>query len=451
MFRYYIDYVFDAAHFFELFFLAAAWSMLENKPWRSLRELGIAVRDLVCLFAVFFVCDAFLTYHVQAKYLLLWLAAQGVISIVYVFAHRSERCLAGFALWCSMYAGSLCLVAMGGQASLLLGTFDAPGPWQGFARACFNALSVFLALYLNAKRLNQYDRIPTGGFLMILAGDVCLILIRWLETLWFALYYQQAVYLAAAYLCILILVVCAVYAVNSICREQARNLELLAEKQRALSEQQLVHLTEKQLDDLRQVRHDIKNQYAYMRILLEEKRYDELEEYFRRQDGELQTIAAPLDCGNRCVSIILNMERQKAESAGVALHTKLVVPPVLPFPDEDLCSILANLIDNGIDECVRLGVYFPKVMEQGVDIAINPSGDYLYIEVRNPTDRKHLSRRYGGLSSTKGDAVLHGYGTRIVNRLAEKYNGSALFEIADGIFTARVMLDMMNHSQEAAS
>ena len=130
----------------------------------------------------------------------------------------------------------------------------------------------------------------------------------------------------------------------------------------------------------------------------------------------------------------------------MALHTKLVVPPVLPFPDDELCSLLSNLIDNAVEECVRLGAYFPKVMEQGVSLSINPgnpSSDYLYIEVRNPTDRKNLARRTGGIVSTKSDAALHGYGTRIVTRLAEKYNGSALFEAKDGIFIARVILDMM--------
>ena len=446
----YLLNVFDTAHFFELFFLAAAWSMLENKPWRSLYELGRTVAELLILFITLFLCDAWLTSR-TGLYLLVWVLVEGGISLIYVFLHRRERCIAGFALWCSMYAGSISLTAIGGQMSIILNALSAAGGWQGFVRVICNALAMPLAIYLNAKRLDKYDRIPAGGLTMILAGDLCLFLIRFLETRWFTLYLSYAVILAAAYFCVLILVLCAVYAVHSICREQARSMDLLAERQRAESEKDLVRLTTKQLDDLRQLRHDIKNQYSYMRILLSEKRYDELEEYFQRQDGELAVLSAPLDCGNRCVSIVLNMERQKAEAAGVALHTKLVVPPVLPFPDEDLCSILSNLIDNAIEECVRLGEYFPKYLEQGVSVSINPgnpSSDYLYIEVKNPTDRKSLSRRAGGIVSTKDDAALHGYGTRIITRLAEKYSGSVLFEASDGIFTARVILDMMGEKEE---
>ena len=451
MINYYLNTIFDTAHFFELFFLSASWAMLENKPWLSLQELLKTITELLGLFLVIFLCDAWLTSH-TTSYLIIWLLVQGVISLIYVMLHRRERCVAGLALWCSMYAGSISLTAIGGQMSLILYAFSAAGTWQGLVRVVFNALSMLLAIYLNAKRLDKYDRIPAGGLTMILAGDLCLFLIRFLESRWFTIYYTYAVLLAAAYLCVLILVVCAVYAVNSICSEQARSLDLLAERQRADSEKDLVRLTTKQLDDLRQLRHDIKNQYAYMRILLTEKRFDELEEYFQRQDGELAVLAAPLDCGNRCVSIVLNMERQKAEAAGVSLHTKLVVPPVLPFPDEELCSLLSNLIDNAIEECVRLGEYFPKYREEGVSVSINPgnpSSDYLYIEVKNPTDRKSLSRRADGIVSTKDDAALHGYGTRIITRLAEKYNGSALFGAADGVFTARVILDMMGTKEEA--
>lgn len=451
MINYYLNTIFDTAHFFELFFLSASWAMLENKPWLSLQELLKTITELLGLFLVIFLCDAWLTSH-TTSYLIIWLLVQGVISLIYVMLHRRERCVAGLALWCSMYAGSISLTAIGGQMSLILYAFSVAGTWQGLVRVVFNALSMLLAIYLNAKRLDKYDRIPAGGLTMILAGDLCLFLIRFLESRWFTIYYTYAVLLAAAYLCVLILVVCAVYAVNSICSEQARSLDLLAERQRADSEKDLVRLTTKQLDDLRQLRHDIKNQYAYMRILLTEKRFDELEEYFQRQDGELAVLAAPLDCGNRCVSIVLNMERQKAEAAGVSLHTKLVVPPVLPFPDEELCSLLSNLIDNAIEECVRLGEYFPKYREEGVSVSINPgnpSSDYLYIEVKNPTDRKSLSRRADGIVSTKDDGALHGYGTRIITRLAEKYNGSALFGAADGVFTARVILDMMGTKEEA--
>ena len=451
MFQQYFTSFFDTAHFFELLLLGASWSLIENRPWENTRSLARFLLELFVLFLAFLLCDIILNYRFRSQFLLYWVLAQALVSATYVFLHSEECSRAGLALWCSMCAGAISLTAIGGQVSIILASLGVPGSWQGFSRVVFCAMSIPLAMYLKAKRLDEYENVPLSGLVMILAGDFCLFVIRFLESRFFSIYISYAVILAAAYFCVLILVLCAVYAVDSICREQTRSIQLLAQKQRAISERELVTLTEKQLDDLRELRHDIKNQFSYMRILLADRRYEELDAYFQRQDIELAARTATLNCGNRCVSIVLNMELQKAEAAGVGLHTKLVVPPVLPFPDDDLCSLLSNLIDNAIDECVRMGVYFPKLREQGVSVSINPgnpSSDYLYIEVQNPTDRKHLTRRRDGLVSTKSDDALHGYGTRIITRIAEKYNGSALFEAANGVFTARVILDMMIENKE---
>lgn len=451
MFSYYLTYVFDPAHFFELLLLAAAWSMLENRLRQKPENLLRAFAEMALLLAVLFLCDSYMTRSFRTQYMLYWVIVQGLISAAYIFIYRREYSRAGFALWCSMYAGSISIIAIGGQMSVLLSTLSVAGAWQGVIRVVFGSLNILLAIYLNERRLDECEYIPSTGLVMILAGDFCLLLIRFLESRWFSLYYYYAILLAAAYFCVLILVLCAVNAVATICREQARTLELMTEHQRTLSEHELVLLTEKRMDELQQIRHDISNQYAYMRILLSEKRYEELEEYFHRQSGTLSTVADPLDCGNRCVNIVLNMERHKAEGAGVTLNTRLVVPPLLPFPDDDLCSLLSNLIDNAIEECVRLAGSRPEVLRQGISLSINPgnpSSDYLYIEVQNPTDQKRLLRRPDGIISTKTDAHLHGYGTRIITRLAEKYNGTVMFEAADGVFTARVLLDMMYQKGE---
>ena len=449
---YYIHYTLNIPHFLEMLFLAAAWGIFAGAPGRQgrVRRVGFFSLGLLAAFLVF---DFLLRLAASEQYLLTWLIAQGCCAAVPYFLRGENRCAAGAALWCSMYAATISMAAIGGQISLSFGQFAVNGLWQGLTRAGFTALTVPLAIYFNSKRLTRYTDIPFGVLMIILVGDVCLFVLRILEGNWLIPNYTQggSATIIVGYLCVLILVLCAVYAADSICREQERVLRLTAEQLRTHSEQQLVQLTEKQLEDLRRLRHDLKNQYSCMRILLQERRYDELEDYFAGLDDSLRQLTPELDCGNRAVSVILNMERQKADAAGVALHTSLVVPPVLPFPDGDVCSILSNLIDNAIEECVRLGRYFPKVKEEGVTLSIRPNGDYLYIEVQNPTDRKRLPRSAGGIVSTKADAGGHGLGTRIVSDLAEKYNGSALFEIRDRCFSTRVILDLMSAGKEEES
>ena len=37
---------------------------------------------------------------------------------------------------------------------------------------------------------------------------------------------------------------------------------------------------------------------------------------------------------------------------------------------------------------------------------------------------------------------MHGYGTAIITKIAEKYDGVADFSFANGVFTAKVMLSL---------
>ena len=46
------------------------------------------------------------------------------------------------------------------------------------------------------------------------------------------------------------------------------------------SVQQQLMVSEKRLNELCHIKHDLKNQYAYMSVLLEGKKFDELEAFF---------------------------------------------------------------------------------------------------------------------------------------------------------------------------
>ena len=83
-----------------------------------------------------------------------------------------------------------------------------------------------------------------------------------------------------------------------------------------------------------------------------------------------------------------------------------------------------------------------------VRLEIYPHQSYLYIRCLNTTDKTAIERRLKGLRTTKRDAELHGYGTQIIAKLAEKYNGLADYTIKDGIFEAKVMLDMTSEVKE---
>ena len=201
---------------------------------------------------------------------------------------------------------------------------------------------------------------------------------------------------------------------------------------------QMLDITQKSLADLRLIRHDIRNRYSYISLLLDNGQYAELKEYLQDMKEEIAPTLSVIDCGNKTLTNILNMEKAKAESRGVRMETDLNVPPILPFRDTALCSVFSNLIDNAIEASMLCA-------EDGAEIRVRVSilQEYLYIGVMNRLPAGRSEEEALALKTTKQNASNHGFGTKIVRKIAEQYNGYVTYSVENGRFIAEVMLDMM--------
>lgn len=98
-----------------------------------------------------------------------------------------------------------------------------------------------------------------------------------------------------------------------------------------------------------------------------------------------------------------------------------------------------------------------EAAQKVITLSIRPQMDYYMIRVENPVDtRKVTPRRRLTLQTTKDTPELHGYGTRIIRRIAETYGGTVKFSIQDETFIADVMLQNpqegeMTHGKTAHS
>ena len=183
------------------------------------------------------------------------------------------------------------------------------------------------------------------------------------------------------------------------------------------------------------MRHEVKNQYAYIKLLLERQDYKQAEEFF----GEMSMRANPtflhVNSGNRLVDDIVNLELSRATAAGVDVDSRIAVPPELPVEEIDLASVIMNLMDNAIEACADV-----PARRKCVQLALIADQGSLIVNVSNPAAQAPTVVEDGRLRTTKTDADLHGYGTGIVCKIAEKYDGVADFSYTDGVFTAKVML-----------
>lgn len=194
-------------------------------------------------------------------------------------------------------------------------------------------------------------------------------------------------------------------------------------------------IMESNMEELRAIKHDLKNQMAYMQIMLAQKDYDRLEQYLADYNRDVSGALQMPDCDNPVVRNVLILEMQKARRASLSLDARIAMEKT-SVSDTDLIAVLLNLLDNAIEACVEDGI-----SGQSISCHIRQAEAYLFITVINPVQDEHKAARRRMLLTPK-DANLHGRGTRIVRSIAEKYAGTVTYTLENNQFIANVMLGL---------
>lgn len=219
-------------------------------------------------------------------------------------------------------------------------------------------------------------------------------------------------------------------------REHESRTELLVRRRAESDNAEMIGVTKSVYESMREMRHEMRNTQAYMGALIDSGNYDELRRYFATYRSESAALLRYVQTGNGAIDAVVNAKIALARSEGIELKTMLAVPERLPFADDELYTVIANLLDNAIEGTVASGS-----QERVIEFVVRPEAGYYILSTKNPC--ASLRRREGSfeaLRTTKSDKEVHGYVTRVVAKIARRYNGSTRFSVHDGVFEATVML-----------
>lgn len=197
------------------------------------------------------------------------------------------------------------------------------------------------------------------------------------------------------------------------------------------AESDLIELDKKNREELTKLRHDLKNQLSYVNALIKENKNEEAIQYLNELTESNAEILDGFNCTNQVINSIINMELNKAKLKDVKIEVKAIVTPTLPFKETDLCSLITNMIDNAIN-------YNDK--RKPIKVFINTHEDYFRITVSNTIPLG--SENEAKVLKTNKKLSEHGYGTKIIKNIANKYNGYSLFDAKEGLFVADVVLSL---------
>ena len=178
-------------------------------------------------------------------------------------------------------------------------------------------------------------------------------------------------------------------------------------------------------EELRGMRHDLKNHFANITLLLKsaaDKNPDamnELGDYVGKMGETLETLDFVYDTGNPVSDVVIHQRYLEAKRKHISFSSNFAYPAGVGIEPYDIAVILSNALDNAFEACGNV-----TENERFVILSSRIKGEFFFIEVSNSyCGRLNMDNKTGLPVSSKTDGAEHGLGLSNIRRFALKYLG----------------------------
>ncbi|NEG72817.1 GHKL domain-containing protein [Bifidobacterium ramosum] len=223
--------------------------------------------------------------------------------------------------------------------------------------------------------------------------------------------------------CVFLMTLAVEVVVNQAVRSDAEVMrELLRQQRRQLA-------ASKETIDLINVKtHDLKKQIATLGPRISPEQASELSDLVDLYDASVRT-------GNESLDVLLAQKSMQCEQRGIRFD-RMIDGRLLSFMTPvDIYSLFGNAIDNALEAVDRLD----DDADRYVAVRVREEKGMVMIRVENPYAGE-LSFDDGLPRTTKDDARYHGFGTRSIRMIAERYDGTMSIVARGGVFRLTVIL-----------
>lgn len=201
---------------------------------------------------------------------------------------------------------------------------------------------------------------------------------------------------------------------------------------------------EKETDNIKRLAHDFRN---HLEALKNDHDNEEKQEYVRSIEKRLERYECYYRTGNTFVDSILQSKAQQAADSGIEFKVIADFRPFQSVKNEDLCTIIANIVDNALRECSLIRMETPEE-ECIIQVKARRTLNFLWIYCENSIREKQakIVSKATELKTTKDDKQNHGYGIKNVESVANKYGGEIAISIRDDLFCISITIPTKEES-----
>jgi len=186
--------------------------------------------------------------------------------------------------------------------------------------------------------------------------------------------------------------------------------------------------------DTKRFRHDITNHFYCMKILFEDKKYDELYSYMNDIQGAIDKLSNSTQTGNDIVNIVVVDVLGNKVNNDIKLKWRGRLPDKLKVSNMDLCIIFSNLLKNSVEALKKIS----ENIEKKIEVEIKQLENNIIIKVKNPISGK-VNIIDDKLITSKLDKNNHGFGSLNIKEAVNKYGGNIKYNISEESFLVEII------------
>ena len=200
-----------------------------------------------------------------------------------------------------------------------------------------------------------------------------------------------------------------------------------------------------QIENERHARHDFKHTLHLLSQLARSGDTKDLQDYIREYVRESSGLITKNYCKTPPINAVLNYYEERAIEEGVIPKLQVDIPESLPFPDPEFCSLLGNIMENGIDAAKDAPSDTRKF-----SISIRVQNDStLYIVSSNYYDGVLIPDATSSFSTFSSKKEKHqGIGLQSIRQTVDKYKGILRITTTDEEFFLDIAIPIQFASME---
>ena len=249
--------------------------------------------------------------------------------------------------------------------------------------------------------------------------------------------FQSNIIILLSIICVSMIVIAGIvwFMIARINKDNEIKTKLLLSEQKANLYKQNIISSNSQIETIKLLKHDMKNNISCIDALIEEENYDEAHNICHSLTNKYTSIGTIVNTENYLLNAVLNVEIEKAKSYGIPVKLSITNDLKMFKNSSDIISLIGNILDNAISYLSK-----NKVKNNEINFSTGYEGSYSVIKCRNNILDSVLFNN-PSLKTDKEDKDNHGKGITIIKNIAHKYNGDVIIKERNREFIITVILD----------